>query len=703
MSDGGLSRRGSVSAGSSRLVEGDALQIEPGTKIGHYEVLELLGDGGMCQVWLLRHVYLYSLYALKVPKAQYRHDKEFLDRFFVEARILAALSHYYLVSVNVIIEEPPGLVMTFLQGPTLAEFLRRDEHRQGLPTQLLLDILLPVLGAMDYAHRQGVVHRDLKPSNIILTKRPGTDLLRPVVFDFGIASVQEGSRVPVGRKCRSDDASLRGTPNYMSPEQISGQQDLDASVDIFALGAVLYELATGRRAFGGATQYQISRRIMEGDYPPPRDLVPSLHPLIEACIHRALQVQRHERFASCGAFRDALAEARKESPILQSGLGEGIPEGTGPADRPGPTLSPPPPAPPPPPGISPARAPEPAPQRRQEPPAPIVSAAEPAAPPAEVVDGPSPVRAATQPPSVAPLDGGGEAVEAASKLPPTPPPDESDFDDDPPTVVTTVPFRVKPPSASSPSPEDEVELSDPEGVSLPAPEEFDDDPITVRIQRAQERASSASPGKKASSKVAPPSKPRPVRATPAPTVASPTPTVRPTPKRTRGKKAVAPAQPRGDAKRCPFCYVLTPTTIRTCQHCGAWLGPAPRVILDARKRVVHRDELERDQVVLRVEVWRERHLQQIALFGPGIARIGRGRACGLELPHLASVAANHARLLVSESASTIIARSKNAQLKVGGQDVQTLEIKPESRCDIGVFELRFFPQHGVGFGEDALA
>ncbi|WP_375766730.1 serine/threonine protein kinase [Archangium gephyra] len=277
--------------------------LQPGTQLdGRYEVVRLLGQGGMAAVYEVRHLGLHSTHALKVLNADLARNDDIRGRFLAEGRIQARMRHPHIVQVTEIVTTPvAGLVMDYIEGPTLGEFCRG----QGLEPRVLLEVFLPVLDAMEEAHKRGVVHRDLKPDNIIIGK-DSRGRLQPMVTDFGIAKlVEEGP----GGKARTQAGARMGTLLYMSPEQIRGAGEVDARTDIFALGAILYEAATGRVAFHASSDFDTMKSIVEGTYEPPERVVGGLPPVIAGCIRKALAVDPAERFQDCAAFREALENA----------------------------------------------------------------------------------------------------------------------------------------------------------------------------------------------------------------------------------------------------------------------------------------------------------------------------------------------------------------------------------------------------------
>jgi serine/threonine protein kinase len=285
-------------------MSGDMNLLQPGTQLdGRYEVVRLLGQGGMAAVYEVRHLGLHSTHALKVLNADLARNDDIRARFLAEGRIQARMRHPHIVQVTEIVTTPvAGLVMDYIEGPTLGELCRG----QGLEPRVLLDVFLPVLDAMEEAHKRGVVHRDLKPDNVIIGK-DSRGRLQPRVTDFGIAKLLEAEGP--GGKARTQAGARMGTLLYMSPEQIRGAGEVDARTDIFSLGAILYEAATGRVAFHASSDYDTMKSIVEGTYEPPERVVGGLPPVIAGCIRKALAVDPAERFQDCAAFREALEKA----------------------------------------------------------------------------------------------------------------------------------------------------------------------------------------------------------------------------------------------------------------------------------------------------------------------------------------------------------------------------------------------------------
>src|SRR5579863_8262219 len=229
------------------------MALTSGTKLGPYEIQSPLGAGGMGEVYRARDTRLERTVAIKVLPSHLSSNPELKARFEREARAISSLNHPYICHLYDIGSQDgiAYLVMEFLQGETLADRLRRGP----LPLEQFLKSAIEICEGLEKAHRSGVIHRDLKPSNIMLTAS-GAKLM-----DFGLAKAlstptakASGLTVTFSTPAASQPLTAQGTVvgtfQYMSPEQLEGK-DADARSDMFALGAVLYEMLTGRRAFEG--------------------------------------------------------------------------------------------------------------------------------------------------------------------------------------------------------------------------------------------------------------------------------------------------------------------------------------------------------------------------------------------------------------------------------------------------------------------
>src|SRR2546426_8937737 len=252
------------------------MSLAAGTRLGPYEIQSALGAGGMGEVYKARDTRLNRIVAIKVLPAQLATDSQFRDRFDLEAKAIAALTHPHICSLYDVGHQDAThfLVMEYLEGQTLAHRLNKG----ALPVDQALGYAIEIAGALDKAHRAGIVHRDLKPGNIMLTKS-GAKLL-----DFGLAKLQgSGSGLVSGLTslttelhALTGEGTILGTFQYMAPEQLEGRE-ADHRTDLFAFGAVVYEMATGKRAFTGRSQASLIGAILK-DTPPPISAIQPMAP-----------------------------------------------------------------------------------------------------------------------------------------------------------------------------------------------------------------------------------------------------------------------------------------------------------------------------------------------------------------------------------------------------------------------------------------
>ena len=222
------------------------------TSIGRYEVQQRLGQGGMGAIYLARDPAIDRLVAIKLLKAEIASD-DLRRRFAQEARASGALSHPHIVTIHDFgeVDGAPFIVMEYVRGETLAEIVKRAAT---VTVVRKLRWIEQVCSALGYAHQRRVIHRDVKPSNLMVDQ---DGLIR--VVDFGIARIVGGSLTKM--------STVIGTPGYMSPEQLQGGA-IDSRSDIFAVGAVLYELLSYHEAFQGDTPHAIMHRVITADPPP---------------------------------------------------------------------------------------------------------------------------------------------------------------------------------------------------------------------------------------------------------------------------------------------------------------------------------------------------------------------------------------------------------------------------------------------------
>jgi serine/threonine-protein kinase len=274
---------------------------------GRYKLREKLGEGGMGAVYKVEHVRMGKVCALKLLRPEIATDKKLKSRFHQEARVVSRLTSPNTIQVFDFGELEDGslyLAMEYLSGRDLSWMLRAGGP---LPEEKLLTIGIQVLSSLAEAHEQGVIHRDIKPANVMLVKRRERDDLVKVL-DFGIAKLNEGE----GRKHITGAADFIGTPSYMSPEQAKGEA-LDARSDLYSVGAMLFELATGKPPFEAATAMGIITRHLSE--PPPRfqQVAPDkvLSPTLENIVRKALAKDRKDRFRNADEMRQALEKLNR--------------------------------------------------------------------------------------------------------------------------------------------------------------------------------------------------------------------------------------------------------------------------------------------------------------------------------------------------------------------------------------------------------
>ncbi|NQU43267.1 protein kinase [bacterium] len=262
---------------------------------GRYEILGVLGSGGMGRVYKARQLNLDRVVAIKVPSEAVLHNEEFLARFIREGQTCAQVSDDHIVQIyDVHTGEHPYLVMEYVDGMPLNQFLR-DQHTTLFVSDLL-DIIGNVCQGLAAAHARGIIHRDIKPGNIAITR----ETHRVKVMDFGIARVSDQTSLTTA-------GSMMGTPYYMAPEQIRGEE-VSPATDLYALACVVYHLFTGRLVFEGDVATLIYKHISD-EPKPPCEINPMLPPAANTVILRGLQKNPEDRYASTLEFHRELRKA----------------------------------------------------------------------------------------------------------------------------------------------------------------------------------------------------------------------------------------------------------------------------------------------------------------------------------------------------------------------------------------------------------
>jgi eukaryotic-like serine/threonine-protein kinase len=286
--------------------------------ISHFRVLEKLGAGGMGVVYKAVDTRLERSVALKFLPDGMAQDSQALERFRREALAASALNHPGICTIYDIGEQDntPFIAMEFIEGETL----RQHINGKPLPIEQILDLGIQISDAIDAAHSKGIIHRDIKPSNVFVTTRG-----QAKVLDFGLAklvtkgALSSAASADTSSKATEESVSIvgiiSGTPAYMSPEHVRGD-DLDPRADVFALGLLLYEMATGRAAFGGRTGGAIIEAILTRVPESVRFLNPSLPAQLEEIINKCIEKDRDRRYPSAAAVRADLLALRR---VTESG------------------------------------------------------------------------------------------------------------------------------------------------------------------------------------------------------------------------------------------------------------------------------------------------------------------------------------------------------------------------------------------------
>jgi serine/threonine protein kinase/Tol biopolymer transport system component len=312
-----------------------------GCRVSHYRVLGVLGGGGMGLVYKGEDLKLNRPVALKFLPDEMASDPLTVQRFEREARTASSLNHPNICTIYEVEEHDgqPFIVMELLEGQTLRELIARSpraasEGSPGLAIPQLLNIAIQITEGLDAAHRKGIIHRDIKPANIFVTPAGTVKIL-----DFGLAKIGAAIALDPLRETEAEaslpehpaqadiDLTLSragitmGTAGYMSPEQVRGDK-LDARTDLFSFGLILFEMASGRRAFGGDTAAAVQNAILTQPLPPVRELNPGVPVVLEDVIRKALEKDRDLRYATAEEMLDALKRAKAK---IEPGAGGSTP------------------------------------------------------------------------------------------------------------------------------------------------------------------------------------------------------------------------------------------------------------------------------------------------------------------------------------------------------------------------------------------
>ena len=292
------------------------------TVVSHYRVLHKLGEGGMGVVYRAEDLRLDREVAIKFLRKEDNTHAPWLTRFEREARLASALTHPHICTIHELGEEDgrPFIVMELLEGRTIKQRIEEG----ALPVDQVVHFGVQIAMALEAAHARGIIHRDIKPANLFVTHE---DHLK--VLDFGLAKLTDRqaavtTAVTQAAVQTTTDVEVTvtgaavGTAAYMSPEQATGAK-VDGRTDLFSFGSVLYEMATGRRAFPGDNTGTVIMRLLKGEFIPPRSLNPAIPERLETIILRAMEVDPNRRYQSAaGMLEDLRSLSRVLAPDVSS-------------------------------------------------------------------------------------------------------------------------------------------------------------------------------------------------------------------------------------------------------------------------------------------------------------------------------------------------------------------------------------------------
>nr|BBH94712.1 hypothetical protein KTA_29110 [Thermogemmatispora argillosa] len=277
----------------------------PGTRIDHYEIVRMLGHGGMNRVYLARDLHNQELVVLKFPNSELIGNIAVFERYKREAEIGHRINHPYIQRL-LNVDEPRSedyLVMEYIKGRSLREILE-ERAPEPLPVAEALRIAIQICEALAYCHEHGVFHRDIKPENIMIQENGDVKII-----DFGIALL-EGARRVTWRGL----SSTVGTPDYMSPEQLKGERGTARS-DIYAVGIILYEMLCGRTPFEGENVFAIMNQHVSQDPPSILKYNPHLSPELETVVMRAIRRDPQKRYQSMQELLHDLRNLEEVKPV----------------------------------------------------------------------------------------------------------------------------------------------------------------------------------------------------------------------------------------------------------------------------------------------------------------------------------------------------------------------------------------------------
>ncbi|MBT8494427.1 MAG: serine/threonine protein kinase, partial [Deltaproteobacteria bacterium] len=269
---------------------------------GKYRLGRLLGEGGMGAVYEAEHLGLGTTVAVKLLGEGSNTDPKSIARFKREAKAMGQIKHENVVRVMDTGTDDyglPYLVMEVLDGESLSAVLRREKR---LKPNVAVEVACQILAGLNVAHSKGVVHRDLKPGNVfIASMQDGTKRVK--ILDFGISKLHDSTTHNV-----TAEGALVGTPNFMAPEQITGESDTDTRIDVYAVGVLLYRMISGKLPYVAKQADELYKKILAAKPTRPRDLNESVPPELEAAVLKAMSPDRSKRFVDAREFEMALRE-----------------------------------------------------------------------------------------------------------------------------------------------------------------------------------------------------------------------------------------------------------------------------------------------------------------------------------------------------------------------------------------------------------
>ncbi|NQV00265.1 MAG: protein kinase [Parcubacteria group bacterium] len=289
--------------------------FEKGAIIDRYEIARAIGQGGMGEVYEARDMSLGGKkVAIKILSSKVAQNNERIERFTREAFAAANIGHDGICDVTdmgIHSTDTPFIVMEYLEGQSLEDLLSQEGR---LSSKLAVEIIQQVLSALSAAHQKGIIHRDLKPDNIFLTRNSRNGVMVKLL-DFGVAKFVEDD----GRSTRlTQEATVIGTPSYMSPEQVQGYSErIDKRSDLFGVGVVLFELLTGQLPFDGTSNNLVMIQIARDRAPDPREIFNEVPNELANIVNRALQREKPDRFQDAEEFMRALDKASFATPSSQ--------------------------------------------------------------------------------------------------------------------------------------------------------------------------------------------------------------------------------------------------------------------------------------------------------------------------------------------------------------------------------------------------